>query len=118
MSERFISEAIQPAGEILDVSRMANGEPGLPSRFLWGDRKIDVMAVLRTWRQTGRCDHGSPEMYVRKHWYEVVTSGNMIMKIYFDRQPRQGLKGPRWWLFSLREPGNVDGDNDKTPGSA
>jgi len=23
------------------------------------------------------------------------------MKIYFDRQPKKGAKGPRWWLFSM-----------------
>ena len=54
----------------------------------------------------GKCRHGSHEMYDRKHWYEVVTVSDGIMKLYFDRQPRGGKKEPRWWLFSIRGHGN------------
>jgi len=61
-------------------------------------------AVLRSWRGTGKCRHGSHEMYARRHWYEVVTVSDWIMKLYFDRQPRGGRGGARWWLFSIREP--------------
>jgi hypothetical protein len=42
--------------------------------------------------------------YVRKHWYEVVTASDGTMKLYFERQPRGGRGGARWWLFSIREP--------------
>jgi hypothetical protein len=104
MRERFISEPIKPLTETADTSRTAVGEPGLPREFVWRDRTITVKAVWRSWRETGKCHHGSPEMYVRKHWYEVATVSDGIMKIYFDRQPRGGRKGARWWLFSLREP--------------
>jgi hypothetical protein len=70
MSERFVSEAISPVAGTMDTTRMAAGEPGLPSKFVWRDRTISVTAVLRAWHETGRCHHGSPEMYVRKHWYK------------------------------------------------
>ena len=103
MSERLISEAIKPITETADTSRMAIGEPGLPREFVWRGRTVTVRAVLRSWRETGKCHHGSPEMYVRKHWYEVATVSNGIMKVYFDRQPRGGKKGARWWLFSVRD---------------
>ena len=103
MSEKFVSEAIRPVVATYDTARMAIGEPGLPREFRWRDRTIAVAAVLRTWRETGKCRHGSPEMYVRKHWFEVATVSNGTMKIYFDRQPRAGRKGARWWLFSIRE---------------
>jgi hypothetical protein len=73
MPERFISEAIKPITETADTARMAIGEPGLPRQLVWGDRTITVKAVLRSWRETGKCHHGSPEMYVRKHWYEVIA---------------------------------------------
>jgi hypothetical protein len=79
MPERFISEPIKPLTETAD-------------------------AALRSWRETGKCRHGSPKMYVRKHWYEVATESDGIMKLYFERQPRRGQKGARWWLFSIREP--------------
>ncbi len=103
MPERLISEALTPVVATTDTSRMAAGEPGLPKEFQWRGRIIRITAVLRTWRETGKCRHGSPEMYVRKHWYEVATSADGTMKIYFDRQPRKGRKAARWWLFSVDE---------------
>lgn len=103
MPERFVSEAIQPVVATFDTARMAVGEPGLPREFVWRGRTIKVSAVLRTWRETGKCRHGSPEMYVRKHWYEVATTSRDTMKIYCDRQPRGGRRDARWWLFSIRE---------------
>jgi hypothetical protein len=99
--ERFVDEAIMPIAATYDTSCMAVGGPGLPREFLWRRRTVEVVAVLRTWRETGKCRHGSPEKYVRKHWFEVVTASHGTMKIYFDRQPRRGQKGPRWWLFSV-----------------
>jgi len=104
MSERFVSEPIKPITETADTSRMAIGEPGLPREFVWRNRTITVKGVLRSWHETGKCRHGSPEMYVRKHWYEVVTELDGTIKLYFKRQPSGGRKGARWWLFSIREP--------------
>jgi phosphoribosylglycinamide formyltransferase-1 len=103
MSERFVSEAIKPVTATYDAARMATGEPGLPRAFLWRGRTVEVVTVLRTWRETGKCHHGSPELYVRKHWYEVATGPHETMKIYFERQPRGPRRGERWWLFSIRE---------------
>jgi phosphoribosylglycinamide formyltransferase-1 len=105
MPERFVSEAIQPVTATYDTVRMAGGEPGLPREFVWRARTIQVAAVLRNWRETGRCHHGSPERYVRKHWYEIATANHETMKIYFERQPRGGKRGERWWLFSMRDSG-------------
>ncbi|HEY6837153.1 MAG TPA: DUF6504 family protein [Geobacteraceae bacterium] len=102
MSERFVDEALTPVVDTADTARMAAGEPGLPQVFLWRGRRVEVVAVLRSWHETGRCHHGSAEMYVRKHWYEVETVADGVMKIYFERQLRRGQKGPRWWLFSIR----------------
>ena len=104
MHEQLISEAIKPLTQTADALRMAVGEPGLPRKFVWRDRTITVAAVLRSWRETGKCRHGSPEMYVRKHWYEIATASDGIMKLYFERQPRSGKKEARWWLFSIRDP--------------
>lgn len=98
---RFISEAIEPVIETCDTARMARGEPGLPREFVWKKRRIEIKAVLRVWKETGKCRHGSGEDYVRKHWYEVETSAGERMKIYFERQARRGRGRPRWWLFSV-----------------
>ena len=103
MPDQLVSEPIKPLTETADTSRMAIGEPGLPQKFIWRDRTISVTAVIRSWRETGKCRHGSPEMYVRKHWYEVETSSDGTMKLYFERRPRRGQKGARWWLFSICE---------------
>ena len=104
MPERFVSEAIKPVVATFDTARMAVGEPGLPWEFEWRGRTLKVAAVRRSWRETGKCRHGSPEMYVRKHWYEVITTARDTLKIYCDRQARGGRRGARWWLFSVREP--------------
>lgn len=101
MSEEFVSEAIKPVAGTFDTSRMASGEPGLPQEFIWRGRKISIVEVRRCWKETGPCHHGSGEQYVRKHWYEVVSATDEIMKIYFERQPRGGRKGARWWLFTV-----------------
>ena len=105
MSEQLISEALIPVVATSDTSRMAAGEPGLPREFLWRGRTLRINTVLRTWRETGKCHHGSPEQYVRKHWYEVATDEGITLKLYFDRQPRRGRghKEPRWWLFSIAD---------------
>jgi hypothetical protein len=103
MTGRFISEAIQPATATSDTSRMALGEPGLPQEFTWRGETYRVAGVIRTWRETGPCSHGSPEVYVRKHWFEVLTDSGHRMKLYAERQAR-GRKGGRWWLFSVEDP--------------
>ena len=101
MHEQFISEVIKPVIATCDTARMAAGEPGLPEEFVWRGQTVKIVAVLRAWRETGKCRHGSPERYVRKHWFEVETNSLGPMKIYFDRQPRGGRKAGRWWLFSI-----------------
>jgi phosphoribosylglycinamide formyltransferase-1 len=105
MTEQFVGEPIVPDRATYDPSRMAAGEPGLPARFSWRGQTFRVVEVLKSWRQTGSCRHGSPESYVRKHWYEVLTDSGATMKLYFERQPRsRSDRGKRWWLFSRSEP--------------
>ena len=100
MAERFISEPLEPITAGADTALMAAGEPGLPETFRWRGRLVTVQGVLRSWHETGPCSHGSPELYLRRHWFEIMTDCGR-MKIYFERQPRRGRKQPRWWLFSL-----------------
>ncbi|MCK9276057.1 MAG: DUF6504 family protein [Syntrophales bacterium] len=107
-AERFVSEAIRPVTATCDTARMAAGEPGLPGEFVWKDDIIRIAAVLRTWRETGLCRHGSSERYVRKHWYEIVTTSGTVMKIYFERQARSKSRNFRWWLFSIDESGKSE----------
>jgi len=101
MTDEFIGDPLQPDTTTFDPARMAAGEPGLPGRFLWRGEPVAVRTVLHSWRETGECRHGSGERYVRKHWYELVTTHG-TMKVYFERKARGGAKGARWWLYSMR----------------
>ena len=106
MAEQFIGAAIRPLEGTFDATRMSSGGPGLPREFRWGPQTIRVARVVRTWRETGPCHHGSGEAYVRKHWFEVLTESGDTMKIYFERQARSRSKRNRWWLFTV-EPGQM-----------
>ena len=101
MAEQFISEAIQPVVGTFDTARMSAGEPGLPRQFRWKSQTIQIVSVLKTWRETGPCHHGSGERYVRKHWFEVLTDSGETMKIYFERQRRSRNNRARRWLFTI-----------------
>lgn len=104
MSERFISESIEPVLGTADTGRMSAGGPGLPSAFTWGARTIAVREVIRTWRDTAPCTHGSGERYTNKHWFEIRSDAGARMKIYFERKARSAKAArQRWWLFTIDE---------------
>ena len=102
--ERFVSERIVPAKGTFDTRAMSRGEPGLPSRFSWRKAEYGIAEVVRKWKETSPCSSGSKEKYVRKHWYEIKTTGGLRMKIYFERKsmPR-GQAKKRWWLYSVSD---------------
>ena len=100
MPARFIGEPLRPLDASFDTARMAVAEPGLPHRFEWRGETVEVRAVVRAWRSTGRCRHGSPERYVRRHWYRVRTQCHGTLVLYFERTPRPGGDRRRWWVFS------------------
>ena len=102
-AEAFVSEPIKPVIETADVSAMAAGSPGLPHEFVWRGETLRVAAVIRTWRETGPCQHSRSEMYVRKHWFEVETDRGQRAKIYFERRARDRSRGKRWWLYAISE---------------
>jgi phosphoribosylglycinamide formyltransferase-1 len=99
--ESFVGEAITPEGQSFSVAPMATGRPGLPRQILWQGRSYSVLEVLEEWKEAGDCYHGSGERYVRKHWFRVRTTGDVEMKLYFERQKRSS-GGSRWRLYSLR----------------
>ncbi len=102
MPLQFISENLTPVTATVDTRRLAPGAPGLPGVFLWRGRRLEIAVLLRTWRDTGPCRHGSPERYVRRHWFEVRAVSGEILKIYFERQRRPGAAHTRrWWLHSM-----------------
>ena len=41
-------------------------------------------------------------MYLRRHWYKVLTDPPMIMTIYCDRQAKNRKKPKaRWWVYTI-----------------
>ena len=102
MDEKFISETIKPVTGTFDTAGMTRGEPGLPERFIWRDAEYAVADVLETWKETGPCRSGGPEMYLRKHWYKIRTADGLIMILYFERQARSKSRNKtRWWLYTI-----------------
>jgi hypothetical protein len=91
----FIGKPIAPEGA-LDVAALAQGEPSLPAAFLFGDERLEVRELRKTWRST-KDDRG--DTYVKKHWFEFETGDGRMAVVYFDRGARKGA--PRWWLYTL-----------------
>lgn len=99
MPSRFVSEPLRPVEGTIDATGMTRGEPGLPGRFVWGDREVEVARVLEAWKTTAE-DRG--ETYVRRHWWRIVTPAGEQMKIYFERQAQsKAQRKLRWWLHSV-----------------
>ena len=100
VKEHFIGESIRPVEGTIDPAQMAIGEPGLPAAFTWGRKTVEITTVLRKWKESGACSHGSGERYLRKHWWEVETGTHGRLKLYFQRQPKGGKIKDRWVLYS------------------
>jgi phosphoribosylglycinamide formyltransferase-1 len=103
VAEQFVSESITPVKGMAALARTTGG-PALPRQFVWKERVLEIQEVIACWRETGPCRHGSGEVYVRKHWYEVRTTSGAVAKLYFERQFRStSQKTRRWWLFSIKD---------------
>ncbi len=103
MTEEFISESITPVEGTFDTTAMARAEPGLPGRFTWRDNEYTVAQILKQWKESGPCKSGSSEVYLRKHWFKIITEDNMEMTIYFQRQSRTKKQNKkRWWLYTVK----------------
>ena len=110
MTERFISERIEPDPDSMDLADTPVGEPPLPRRFLWRGDAYAVEKVIERWKETGPdTTHGSKQHYLRKHWFRVRTTSGHEMKLYFERQAKsKAQRTTRWWLFTIV-------DNDAAP---
>ncbi len=101
VKERFVSEEIKPMPGEFDFPRAAPGEPAIPRRFRWRGAILEVADVKGQWKDTAPCTHGSGERYVRRHWYDIVTSDGRAMRLYFERKVRSPREAKRrWWIFS------------------
>jgi hypothetical protein len=106
--KQFISAELKPVAGTIEMAGMGAGQPGLPRQFRWGARQIQVVQVLRTWRETGSCRNGGGEQYVRKHCFEVLLDTEERAEIYFERQARSGKSRSRWWLRAIEQAAGFD----------
>jgi hypothetical protein len=101
-SEEFVSEQILPVAGTGSTAGMARGEPGLPARFTWRDSEYRVIQVLETWKSSGPCRSGANEVYLRRHWYKILTEPAAVMTLYFERQANHPRRPKaRWWIYSV-----------------
>lgn len=97
----FVCEPLEPVAGTFDAGPMSRGEPGLPARFRWRGQEYRVVEVAKRWKSSGPCRHGSEEMYLRRHWFEIITEPRARMTVYFDRQARDRSRPKaRWWVYS------------------
>ncbi len=100
-SEEFICEQMVPAPGSGDAAAMARGEPGLPQRFAWRGREYRVVGVVEKWKSSGPCKSGANEMYLRRHWYKIITDPRAVLTVYCDRQAANRRKPKlRWWVYT------------------
>jgi hypothetical protein len=105
--ETFVSEVITPVSGTMDIRRMAIGEPGLPGRFVWRRREVEIVRVLEQWKEHDPAA-GGEERYLRKHWYRVLTAEGDEMKLYFHRQPKSHRRhARRWYLYTVSRSANA-----------
>lgn len=97
MGRTFVSRPLRPTGEGF-VTPSTGSEPPIPRAFLWGDRTLEVIAVLRSWRTT-KDDRG--DTYLKRHWFELRTRDGARLEVYYDREARRGEA--QWWLFAIDE---------------
>jgi phosphoribosylglycinamide formyltransferase-1 len=101
--EEFVSEPLVPAEGSGDASAMARGEPGMPRRFAWRGAEHAVTQVLRSWKSSTP-ERG--EMYLRRHWFEILTDTGQRMTIYCERQARNRRRPQsRWWVYAVSRAG-------------
>jgi hypothetical protein len=51
---------------------------------------------METWKTSGR---DGDSVYLRRHWYRIVTDQTLAMTIYCQRQARKASE--RWWVYSV-----------------
>ena len=101
-SEEFVSEQMIPVAGTGDAAAMSRGEPGLPQRFTWRRTQYRLAGLISKWKTSGQCHSGSSEMYLRRHWYKILTDPPMLMTIYCDRQTKT-TRRPKacWWVYTV-----------------
>lgn len=97
----LISEAITPHAGTCSAEAMGRGTPGLPTGFDWRGESYAIVEVRRAWKHSSREGaHAGGDLYLRRHYYELLMSDGATWTVYFVRQtPRSGNPKQRWFLY-------------------
>ena len=97
--DEFVSEPVEPVAGTADLSGMSRGEPGLPAKFIWRGRTYELASLQERWKTS---TPSGGELYLRRHWYRIMTVSGDRMTLYCERQTknRKNAKA-RWWLYSI-----------------
>lgn len=108
---RFISEPIVVQFDKLPELKK---KPGVPDRFEWQGETFCVVELLSEWRDYGRKGRMAVNMRpehtevaasrgswgVGRIYFRVLTEGDRIFDIYYDRAPRNADdRAGSWTLF-------------------
>lgn len=108
VTAKLISEGIEPLGDQFDTSAMSQGEPGLPERFSWRGESFRIVSCKSVWKRRGLDSTGS-ELYLRRHYYELLMEDGTTWIVYCLRQPpSSGSPKKRWFLYTISEVGAAD----------
>ena len=111
--EEFVSEPIVPVAGTGDPTAMSRGEPGFPRQFAWRDRSYELAQLRESWKTSSR-DRG--ELYLRRHWYRILTTTGEQMTLYCERQAKNAKKSKsRWWLYSIKPHVGGEGEAPAEP---
>lgn len=95
MARKFVGRPLKPSGGGF-LSEATGTQPPVPLAFLWEDRLLEIVAVLRSWRTT-KDDRG--DTYLKRHWFELRTRDDACIEVYYDREARRGTS--QWWLYTI-----------------
>jgi len=100
----FVCEPLVPVKGTGEATAMAAGKAGLPGRFTWRGRAYRIVGVISSWKRSGPCRSGGNEMYLRRHYYKILTDPHAVMTVYCDRQVKD-RKHPKaiWWVYTVEE---------------
>ena len=107
--DEFISEPLTPLPGGFDTSSMARGEPGLPAGFTWHGERFDIVQRLEAWKQSSpEGGRRGAEVYLRRHYYQLLMSDGWVWTVYFTRQARAGGSPRRRWFLYARKSENAE----------
>ncbi|MDF1702108.1 MAG: DUF6504 family protein [Planctomycetota bacterium] len=95
-AREFVSEPLVPDPTSFSREGVAPGEPAWPRRFRWRTRDYEVATILRAWKTTSAGPYTTGDVYVRRHYADVITVCGTALRLYGDRGGRAG----RWFVHS------------------